>query len=553
MPSAPAGFDADLGLSRFQAQLLYNRGIRSAEDAHTFMNPDSDLSHDPGLLPDIIPAVERLSGALDSGEMIGIFGDFDTDGITSTALLVRAFSGLGGRVLPYLPDRVEEGHGLNTDALRLLQESGVTLLVTVDCGSTATDEINFAAELGIDVIVTDHHTIHGAPPSPVALINPKTSASLYPYTELTGVGIAFKLAQALYKKLGQDLPPDLMELVALGTVADVGPLTGENRYLVKEGIERINASANPGIRALARVSGYEMGTLDANSLSFGLIPRLNAAGRLGHAGNSLDLLTSTDINRATAIASELEIQNRRRQTFTESGVAQADAQIRRQHPTESPSLIVVGHASWEPGILGLIAGRINDSYYRPAIAVQIGTKVSRASARSIPEFDIISAMETCAPLFTKYGGHARAAGFTIATVHMRELVARLREIADIDMKGTQLQPELTIDCDALPSEVEGSNFDFVQGLSPFGESNPTPVFAARGIRVLEARGVGGGKHLKMRLADAEKSWDAIAFRQGYQTRIARTYIDVAYSLEWNTWQGRKTLQMIVSDIKPAGN
>ena len=198
MPSAPAGFEADLGMSRLQAQLLYNRGIRSAEDAHTFMNPDSDLSHDPGLLPDIIPAVERLSGALDSREMIGIFGDFDTDGITSTALLVRAFSGLGGRVLPYLPDRVEEGHGLNTDALRRLQESGVTLLVTVDCGSTATDEINFAAELGIDVIVTDHHTIHGAPPSPIALINPKTSASLYPYTELTGVGIAFKLAQALY-------------------------------------------------------------------------------------------------------------------------------------------------------------------------------------------------------------------------------------------------------------------------------------------------------------------------------------------------------------------
>ena len=552
MPSAPAGFEADLGMSRLQAQLLYNRGIRSAEDAHTFMNPDSGLSHDPGLLPDIIPAVERLSDALDSGEMIGIFGDFDTDGITSTALLVRAFSGLGGRVLPYLPDRVEEGHGLNTGALRRLQESGVTLLVTVDCGSTATDEINFAAELGIDVIVTDHHTIHGAPPSPVALINPKTDRSQYPYAELTGVGIAFKLAQALYKKLGQDLPPDLMELVALGTIADVGPLTGENRYLVKEGIERINASANPGIRALARVSGYEMGTLDASSLSFGLIPRLNAAGRLGHSGISLDLLTSTDINRATAIASELEIQNSRRQTLTESGVAQADAQIRRQHPTELPSLIVVGHASWEPGILGLIAGRINDSYYRPAIAVQIGPEVSRASARSIPEFDIISAMETCAPLFTKYGGHARAAGFTIATEHMRELVARLREIADIDMKGTQLQPELAIDCDALPSEVEGPNFEFVQRLSPFGESNPTPVFAARGIRVLQARGVGAGKHLKMRLADAEKSWDAIAFRQGDRAGIARNHIDVAYSMEWNTWQGRTTLQMVVADIKPAG-
>ncbi|MDP6514965.1 MAG: single-stranded-DNA-specific exonuclease RecJ [SAR202 cluster bacterium] len=552
MPSAPAGFENGLGFSRIQAQLLYNRGIRSVKEAHTFMNPDSDLSHAPGLLPDILPAVRRLSEALDSGELIGIYGDFDTDGITSTALLVRAFTGLDGRVLPYLPDRVEEGHGLNNDALRRLQESGVTLLVTVDCGATATDEINFAAELGIDVIVTDHHTIHGAPPSPVALVNPKAQASQYPYQELTGVGIAFKLAQALYEELGEELPSDLMELVALGTVADVGPLTGENRYLVKEGIERINASVNPGIRALASVAGYEMGSLDASSLSFGLIPRLNAAGRLGHSGISLDLLTSNDINRATAIASELELQNRRRQSLTESGVAQADAQIRRQHPTDTPSLVVVGHATWEPGILGLIAGRINDSYYRPAIAVQIGPELSRASARSIPEFDIISALETCAPLFTKYGGHARAAGFTIPTENMRELVANLRELADADIQGASLQPELSIDCDALPSEVEGPNFEFVQRLSPFGESNPTPVFAARGIRVLQARGVGGGKHLKMRLADAEKSWDAIAFRQGDQTRIARDHIDVAYSMEWNTWQGRTTLQMVVADIKPAG-
>lgn len=553
MPSAPVGFEAELGFTRIQAQLLFNRGIRSAEDAHTFMNPDSSLSHDPGLLPDILPAVRRLADALDSGELIGIYGDFDTDGITSTALLVRAFTGLGGRVLPYLPDRVAEGHGLNNDALRRLQESGVTLIVTVDCGATATDEINFAAELGIDVIVTDHHTIHGTPPSPVALVNPKAHNSRYPYPELTGVGIAFKLAQALYEDLGQDLPTDLMELVALGTVADVGPLTGENRYLVKEGIERINASANPGIRALASVAGYEMGTLSSSSLSFGLIPRLNAAGRLGHAGISLDLLTSTDANRATAIASELEIQNRRRQSLTESGVAQAEAQIQRQHPSGVPSLIVVGHASWEPGILGLIASRINDSYYRPAIAVQIGPEVSRASARSIPEFDIISAMESCGPLFTKYGGHARAAGFTIPTERMRELVAKLRELADVDIQGAQLQPEISIDCEALPSEVEGPTFEFVQRLSPFGESNPTPVFAARGVRVLQVRGVGGGKHLKMRLADSEKSWDAIAFRQGDQAHIARDHIDVAYSMEWNTWQGRTTLQMLVEDIKPAGS
>jgi len=271
---------------------------------------------------------------------------------------------------------------------------------------------------------------------------------------------------------------------------------------------------------------------------------------MGHAGISLDLLTVTDMNRAIAIASELEMKNRERQAITETAMGQAETQFSRQHPEKTPSLIVVGDGSWEPGILGLISGRLNDLYYRPAIAVQIGKEFSRASCRSIPEFNIVGALEMCKELFIKFGGHARAAGFTIRTEHLRELVASLRALADRAIDHDQNYPEISIDCDASPSEMEGANFDFLQNLSPFGEGNPVPLFAARGIRVLEAREVGSGRHVKMKLADESKSWDAIAFRQGDQIRFARGYIDVAYSMELNTWRGRTTLQMVIADFKP---
>ena len=553
MPAAPDGFEADLGLPRVPAQLLYNRGVRTSTDAAQFVSTDSSLSHDPALLPDMDRAVARLVEAIGAREVIGVFGDFDTDGVTGTAVLVRALRGLDAEVVPHIPHRVDEGHGLNADAVGALRDRGVTLLITVDCGVTSPDEIRIATTMGIDTIVTDHHALLGETPEALALINPRREGSAYPYTDLTGVGLAFKLVQALYMELGKDAPDGLLELVALGTVADVGPLTGENRYFVNEGLARINESSNVGIRALAEVAGLKLGALDESSLSFGLIPRLNAPGRLAHAKASLELLITVDDNEARALAEELQLHNQERQTLTESGVAQAEAQIRKRHPDGIPSIIVVGSRAWLPGILGIIAGRLAETYHRPAIAVSVGAEFSRASARSIPEFDMVQALNARAELFTRFGGHAQAAGFTIRTDRMKELVGRLTDDATSQMGARDLQPELTIDCAASPSEIEGDTFRFIRQLSPFGAQNPLPLFAATGARVQDQRLVGRGRHLRLRLSHGGTQWDAIAFRQGERAEMAAqgAEIDIAYSMELNEWRGRQTMQLIVEDLRPS--
>ncbi|HJO82794.1 MAG TPA: single-stranded-DNA-specific exonuclease RecJ [SAR202 cluster bacterium] len=552
MPPAPAGFEATLGLPRVQAQLLFNRGVTTAEDAANLLSTDPGPDYDPTLLPDMDAAVHRIESALDSGETIGIFGDFDTDGITGTALMVKALRALGANVVPYLPDRVDEGHGLNPDALQQLRQQGVTLLITVDCGATAVDEIGIAHDLGIDTIVTDHHTIHGDFPAAVALIDPKRHDSEYPYSELTGVGMAYKLVEALHEAVGGEPADDLLELVALGTVADVGPLTGENRHFVREGLKRINSSSNLGIRALSAVARMTIGAIDTSSLSFGLIPRLNAAGRLGSAETSFELLTTDDETRARTLAEQLERYNRDRQELTARGIDEAESMLSKRHPAGTPPVIVVGDKSWQPGILGLIAGRLCEAHYRPAIAVQVGDEICRASGRSIAEFDIVDALAGVDEEFVKFGGHARAAGFTIRTEQMRELVRKLTEAAGARVDGLEPHQELTVDMAALPSEVAGQNFQFIQKLAPFGAENPSPVFVAEGVTVLDARAVGNGRHLKLKLRDGGAAWDAIAFGQGSQVDAVRGGVDIAYGMEHNTWQGRTNIQLVIEDLRPAG-
>ncbi|MCL0029240.1 single-stranded-DNA-specific exonuclease RecJ, partial [Dehalococcoidia bacterium] len=473
--------------------------------------------------------------------------------VTGTAVMVRALGALNAEVLPYIPHRVDEGHGLNSTAITGLRDQGVKLLITVDCGVTSRDEIGVASDMGIDTIVTDHHAIIGEPPEAIAVVSPRTRNSVYPYADLTGVGMAFKLVQALFTRLGKELPEGLLELVALGTIADVGPLTGENRYFVNEGLARLNTTSSPGIRALTKVAGLTFGTLDETSLAFGLIPRLNAPGRLAHASASLDLLTTADDKKAQRLAEQLQRHNQERQTLTERGITQAEAQIRRRHPDGIPSIIVVGSREWLPGILGIIAGRLAEAYYRPAIAVNIGNDLSRASARSIQEFDMVKALSVHAGMFTRFGGHAQAAGFEIPTYRMRELVDGLTSYATSQIGGRNLQPELTIDCVASPSEIEGENFTFIRRLSPFGANNPSPLFAATGARVLEKRTVGQGRHLRLRIGHNRAQWDAIAFRQGARDDLTDRRIDFVYSMERNEWRGRTTLQLVVEDLRPASD
>lgn len=546
----PFGFASQLGFTPFHAHLLYNRGIRTAGDAELFLNSDERLLNDPRLLPDMDKAVARLRRAIEDGEHIGVFGDFDADGITGTALLLTALREFGLRVTPHIPHRVEDGHDLKPKAIRHLNEEGISLLITVDCGANAEDGVNEAAKLGIDTIITDHHSLADTWPAAHALINPRHPDSRYPFGELTGVGMAFKLIEALYEDMRLPRPEHLLEFVALGTVADVGALTDENRYLVKRGLEYINRTENPGIRALAAKARMKMGAIDTEALSFGIIPRLNVAGRLGSADISLELLTTERADRAQSLAGEIECQNLERQELTRQAVAEAERQLEAKE--ELPNILIVKSPDWIVGVLGLIAGRLAENHYRPAIAVSMKEETSRASARSIPEFNIVEALRQNAHLFDQHGGHPQAAGFTIPTASLPKLEQNLERIAVERLDGHDLAPSLDIDCEVQLSAFTPQNFDFIQSLAPFGEGNPAPVFLTRAVRVLEARLVGANRqHLKMRLGQRGTTISAIAFNQGHKVRETRRFIDVVYTVGLDTWGQYPRLQMTVQDLQAA--
>ena len=546
----PFGFAGELGFTPFHAHLLYNRGIRTREDASLFIESDERMLNEPRLLPDMDKAVTRLRRALQDKENIGVYGDFDADGITGTALLIKALRDLGASAVAYIPDRVDEGHGLNSDAIKHLQDRGISLLITVDCGATSISEVDLASKLGIDTIITDHHSVLPTLPKSHALINPRHPDSRYPFGELTGVGMAFKLVEALYQDIGLPCPEHLLEFVALGTVADVGALTGENRFLVKRGLEHINRTENPGIRALVANARMKLGSIDTEALSFGIIPRLNVAGRLGSAGISLELLTTESADRAQSLAGEIEGQNRERQELTRQAVAEAEQQLEANGKLRH--ILIVKSPNWIVGVLGLIAGRLSEKHYRPAIAVSMGKETSRASARSIPEFNIVEALRQNAYLFEQHGGHPQAAGFTIATASLPELEQNLERIAMEHLDGCDLAPSLDIDCEVQLSAFTPRNFDFIQSLAPFGDGNPAPVFLTRDVRVLEARLVGANRqHLKMRLGQRGATISAIAFNQGNKVRETRRSIDVVYTVGLDTWGQYPRLQMVVQDLRSA--
>ena len=551
-PGPPAGFEGLPGLSELQARLLHNRGIRGPSEVGPFLSADDRLSHDPTLLPDMDVAVGRLRTAVDRGEVTAVFGDFDTDGISGTALLANALRGLGANVVTYLPDRVEEGHGLNETAVRSLRDQGVSVMVTVDCGVGSEDEIALGASLGIDTLITDHHTIGSSLSSAVATVNPRRRDSEYPYPDLTGAGMAFKLAEALYAASSRERPVHLLELAALGTVADVGPLTGENRHIVKTGLERMNTSPSPGVLALMRRASVDQGSVDTSSLSFKLIPRLNSAGRLGDAGTSLDLLTASSAEAAAPLAERLERDNDERRKLADRGIAEARAQVEAKRSGGGlPPALLVASQDWIPGILGLIANRLAESYGRPSAAVSLGLEVSRGSARSVPGFDIVSAFGHARDLLVKYGGHPQAAGFTVPTLSLFELERRLL-VASGERDHSEPEPGVLFEAEVSLSQLTGETFDFIESLSPFGEANPDPVLLSRGVRVLDRRQVGRKRdHLKMRLSDGGTAWDAIAFRLGARAADVTPEIDVVYTVARDEWGGRSRLQLKVLDFRPA--
>ena len=541
-------------------QILYNRGVSDPEEADAFLNGVGRFS-DPFRMLGVRRAVDRIRDALRAGERIVVYGDFDADGVTATALLVQALTALGGEAVPYIPHRVDEGYGLNCDALDKVAAAGARVVITVDCGIRSPEEVAYGKDLGLDMIVTDHHSIGPVLPPALAVINPKQPGDPYPFKDLAGVGIAFKLAQALLiaeqrEPLGRSAvgleERDLLDLVALGTVADLAPLIGENRALVQRGLVELNRPRRPGIQAMLAEAGIEPGRVDATAIGFVLGPRINAAGRLDTAQHSYDLLTAADVLTAKGLAERLSQLNRERQDRTRYLVDRAREQIDALGPGRDLYLIV--DPKFEPGIVGLVAGRLTEELYRPALVAEQGEDVTHGSARSIPEFNITAALDECRDLLVRHGGHAAAAGFTVRNENLPALRAQLEAIAARELAGQDLQPSLGIDAVVQLSDLDWAVQEKLAQLEPCGYANPQPVLASLGVGLTVQRQVGTDRrHLKLTVVDPRtgQAWDAIAFRQGDWFGHLPPRIDLAYTLEVNEFKGERSLQLNVKDIRPA--
>ncbi len=535
-------------------QILYNRGIATPEDAQAFLAPDA-LMGNPFQLHHMNEAVDRLRRAIRNGEPVAVYGDFDVDGVTATALLVQTLQSLGAKVKPYIPHRIDEGYGLNLEALKQLYEQGVRIVVTVDCGVRSLPEVAYGKQLGLDMIVTDHHAPSEELPDAFAVVNPKQTCCKYPWKELSGAGIAFKLAQALLRAdsrvpLNKNRTPvseeALFDLVALGTVADLVPLTGENRAFVKRGIAQLRQSERPGIQAMLRQAALRSELIDAGLIGYTLGPRLNAAGRLEHALMAYHLLTTQYPGEADDLAQKLEETNRERQRLTNEMTAKARESC--VATATSDHLIWVADSQYPEGIVGLIASRLSEEYYRPAVAVHCGEQESRGSARSIPEFNIVEALDKCRDLLVRHGGHAMAAGFTVKNENLAELEARLREIAETSLNEKELAPTLNVDAEAPLSEMNWQLQKTLEQLAPFGYGNREPLFLSRQALVREARIV-GNEHLKLLLSDGQTVWDGIAFRQGSWLPDIPKRVDIVYQLESRTFNGEARLQLNIKDLQ----
>ena len=517
-------------------QLLFNRGVRNASQAELFLNPNDKLIGPFDQMPDMRTATDRIIKSINEREKIAIFGDFDADGITATALLKEAFTELGVEVFHYIPNRVSEGHGLNSSGLLALARIGVKVIITVDCGVTGIQDGSKYPE-GIDIIVTDHHKPEEGLPPVFAVIDPMRADSEYPSPELAGVGVALKLVQSVYNKLGKAWDSSLLELVALGTVADVAPIVGENRYLVKLGIDLLRRTSRPGILRLCELAGVSVSNIDEESIGFYLAPRLNAAGRLSDAEISLKLLMTNSSSEALELARSLEELNSVRQKMTRQIIERAQISWNLED-SANESIIMVGGAEFPAGVAGLAASRMAEEYNLPCIIYQEIDGEIKASCRSVAQFDITSALSTCEDLFTRYGGHHQAAGFVAPAQNLSEIKTRLQSLSSEVLSGQTLSPIINIDAEILPSSAVFQMGSIFALMSPFGAQNQAPVFLAKTMKILSKRIVGKDRsHVKFSLGEigSDLIWDAIAFGLANKTNILDDSIDVVYRLRKTTY------------------
>jgi single-stranded-DNA-specific exonuclease len=539
------------------ARLLCLRGLGDVDEAARFLNPSLDHLHDPYRLTGMSPAVSRIEEAIGRRERIAIHGDYDVDGITSTVILRRALELLGGEVTHFIPERLKDGYGMQPGAIDRLHAEGVRLIVSVDCGIRSADAARRARELGLDLIVTDHHEPDGELPLALAVINPKRHDCSYPDKYLAGVGVALKLVQALCARAGRERwLPGFVKVAAIGTLADVVPLVGENRVIARLGLALLSKGPHTiGLRSLLDCCGLIGKTIDSYQVAFMVAPRVNAAGRMSTPDIATRLLLATDEamgDHARGLAQQLNDENLRRQQEEAELVTRARKVIETNPAVGAHNVLIVGGDGWHRGVIGIVASKLVDTYHKPSIVLSIEDDVAHGSCRSIPDFDMLGALERCSDLFIRFGGHKQAAGLTMEAARVGEFRQRINAWADEVLEPDQLRPKLRIDA---PLHLKAITHDLVRGLDamgPFGMGNPRPVFHATPVEIVDGPRPLKERHLKMTFAQDGRRFRAIAWRAAERADFLekhRNGVDLAFSLERNEFQGETYLELSVADFR----
>lgn len=542
----------ELAISPIVAQVLINRGIIDAASGYDFLHSGLHQLTDPTVMKDMLKSVHRIASAINSKEKITIYGDYDVDGITASALMVQMLSDLGADVEYYIPERQSEGYGLNGVALEQLAATGTKLLITVDCGISAIREVS-AIKGKMEVIITDHHQPPDTLPEAYAILNPKQSDCLFPHKQLAGVGVAFKLCQALWRHYHPEEKQyqQYLDIVALGTIADIVPLVGENRVLVKLGLAQLQHTQNEGLKALQEVCGIAGQKMDTGKVGFVLAPRLNAAGRISHAAAGVELLTTTDPLRAKELAMLLNMENTTRQEVEREILADADRIAEGMNPLKEKVLVVVGQ-DWHPGVIGIVASRLVEKYYRPIVMITVKDGIGKGSCRSIPGFDMYAALKSAGDLLIQYGGHKQAAGLTIAPDNIMALRQRLSHFAEETLQEEDYIPKIHIDTMIAIEEVTSVLIEQMACLEPYGMGNPGPIFGSRRLKVTDIRTIGqDGRHIKLKINRKNTPTDVLGWDMGELsgTLVRQNFVDLAFYPEFNDWQGTRSIQLRAHDVR----
>ena len=550
-----ASLKKEFNTSEIIAKVLANRGIESLKSSHNFFNPSNDQLHDPFMMKNMDIAVDRISKNIQNQKPILIFGDYDVDGTTGASLLYLGLKDLNAIVEYYIPHREKEGYGLSSGGIDYAQSVGADLLITCDCGINAFQPVDYANEHGVDIIITDHHIPDKKLPNAYAVLNPKQKGCEYPFKGLCGCGVAFKLISALSEKsgIGQNVGLNYLDLVALATSADMVPILDENRVLVHWGLDQLEESKSPGIHQLLVQTGLVGESLNVGKLVFGLAPKINAAGRMGDANRTVELLTTSDKTRAEELASILVRENKRRQLIQEDIVNDAIRLVHSQVDLENNKVVIIGSKGWHPGVVGIVASRIKDEFSRPAIVIAFDKEgIGKGSARSIPHLDLYEALSYAAKFLEGYGGHPMAAGLTVREDKFENFKSLFLRNANKILTNDDLIPAISIDGEMALTDINSRFMRFLEKLGPFGPGNMRPKFVSRNLSISgQPRLMGNGEHIRFIVGQNGRNYPAVGFKLSshYEDLIRGVPVDIAYVVEVNQWQGQSNIQLNVRDIQ----